>query len=703
MDLHAASRACHHSDGLVRFSKGFDDMRGYIVVISKPSNKDPGTEITEGLVLDAELLDRVFKVPVTTVKCIPHGCRLAFSQALKAALCKVVAQPDSVDAWVRLLLFPRCTLQVYIPKNRQERRSGNRKSLQQSSILKSLATWENDDGIAMQVKSILDGSALGSFSQVGGDFLKEGATSNTNIKQCLRKVADGHFTEAVKVLSSSGVAPYCDDTIKALEAKHPYKPPPSMPNITFSEPPLGSATATNLLKVITSVVNLWLAGRCPPILAEFAASAPLMHLLKLDNRIRPIAVGTIWRRLVSKVAMKGVGKEMSKYLSDFQFGVGMSGGTEAILHSVNRELSEYHNDGSLAMLTVDFSNAFNLVDRSTLLHEASRLYIGDIHIWFATGVQQGDSLGPLLFALILHPLLHKIKDSCKLLLHAWYLDDGTVIGDSEEVARVLDLIKVSGPGLGLELNIKKTKIFWPSCNGMKLRESLFPIDIQRPSLGVKLLGGAVSKDTYFISGLAMRRAENVVDLMSFLPQLHDPQTSRAQSWVLQDHILRNSGICGIDDDYVSALACLRDTIPSYDFSDIQSAGSDTRPPMLDRFNFESWQQYIRLYCLGKENKENILQSIDEGLFKMGKFRETLADGALGPERDKVVKDLTPEERKRYKADIRATNILLQGLPKDIYTLINHYTNAKDIWDNVKMPLEGSELTRDERLQSSLMT
>ncbi|GKC27491.1 retrovirus-related pol polyprotein from transposon TNT 1-94, partial [Tanacetum coccineum] len=38
---------------------------------------------------------------------------------------------------------------------------------------------------------------------------------------------------------------------------------------------------------------------------------------------------------------------------------------------------------------------------------------------------------------------------------------------------------------------------------------------------------------------------------------------------------------------------------------------------------------------------------------------------------------------RYNADIRATNILLQGLPKDIYTLINHYTYAKDIWSNNK--------------------
>ncbi|GKG53981.1 hypothetical protein Tco_0557504, partial [Tanacetum coccineum] len=53
---------------------------------------------------------------------------------------------------------------------------------------------------------------------------------------------------------------------------------------------------------------------------------------------------------------------------------------------------------------------------------------------------------------------------------------------------------VSGPCLGLELNIKKTEIFWPSYNGMKLPEGLFPVDIQRPSSTVKLLGGAVSRD-----------------------------------------------------------------------------------------------------------------------------------------------------------------------------------------------------------------
>ncbi|GJU77300.1 hypothetical protein Tco_1274370 [Tanacetum coccineum] len=103
--------------------------------------------------------------------------------------------------------------------------------------------------------------------------------------------------------------------------------------------------------------------------------------------------------------------------------------------------------------------------------------------------------------------------------------------------------------------------------------------------------------------------------------------------------------------------------------DIQYAGSDTRPPMLDRIDFASRQQRIRLYCWGKENWVNILKFIDEGPFQMGTFRETHAEGNEGA--------------------------LHLGLPKDIYTFINHYTDAKDIWDNVKMLLEGSELIKED--------
>ncbi|GKB85897.1 small ubiquitin-related modifier 2, partial [Tanacetum coccineum] len=107
-------------------------------------------------------------------------------------------------------------------------------------------------------------------------------------------------------------------------------------------------------------------------------------------------------------------------------------------------------------------------------------------------------LGPVLFCSCIAPAntYDKIRDNCKLLLHVWYLDDGTAIGDSEEVARVLDIIR--------------------------LREGLFPVEIQRSPLGVDLLAGAVSNDADFISGLAMRRAADCrVDFDDlFRSQLH---------------------------------------------------------------------------------------------------------------------------------------------------------------------------------------
>ncbi|GJX97291.1 hypothetical protein Tco_0353089 [Tanacetum coccineum] len=123
--------------------------------------------------------------------------------------------------------------------------------------------------------------------------------------------------------------------------------------------------------------------------------------------------------------------------------------------------------------------------------------------------------------------------------------------------------------------------------------------------------------------------------------------------------------------------------------------------MLDRLTCNMATTYrLVLSREGKENGVNILKSIDKGPFEMGTFRETLAEGNegalhLGPERARVYSNLSPEDKDRYNADIRATNILLQGLPKDIYTLINHYTDAKDIWDNVKTLLEGSELTKED--------
>ncbi|GJT67955.1 hypothetical protein Tco_1019435 [Tanacetum coccineum] len=94
-------------------------------------------------------------------------------------------------------------------------------------------------------------------------------------------------------------------------------------------------------------------------------------------------------------------------------------------------------------------------------------------------------------------------------------------------------------------------------------------------------------------------------------------------------------------------------------------------------------------------------TIQDGPFELGTTRDALGTTPkggvlLGLERPRTYEDLSDTKKKRYDADVRATNIVLQGLPKDIYKLINHNIEAKAIWDNVKMLLAGSELTKEDR-------
>ncbi|GKG00198.1 hypothetical protein Tco_0301888, partial [Tanacetum coccineum] len=72
------------------------------------------------------------------------------------------------------------------------------------------------------------------------------------------------------------------------------------------------------------------------------------------------------------------------------------------------------------------------------------------------------------------------------------------------------------------------------------------------------------------------------------------------------------------------------------------------------------------------------------------------DTTTASTRPRTFNDLTNKEKIRESCDIRATNIALQGLPPDVYTLVNHHTVAKEIWDKVKLLIEGTELSLQER-------
>ncbi|GKA10548.1 hypothetical protein Tco_0689981 [Tanacetum coccineum] len=59
-------------------------------------------------------------------------------------------------------------------------------------------------------------------------------------------------------------------------------------------------------------------------------------------------------------------------------------------------------------------------------------------------------------------------------------------------------------------------------------------------------------------------------------------------------------------------------------------------------------------------------------------------------------ELYIQEKLQADCDLKATNIVLQGLPPDIYSLVNHHKVTKEIWDKVKLLMQGTSLSKQEQ-------
>ena len=131
------------------------------------------------------------------------------------------------------------------------------------------------------------------------------------------------------------------------------------------------------------------------------------------------------------------------YLQPHQYAVGTPNGCEKIIHAMSHSLT--NQEQRQCCMSVDFSNAFNTVDRGMLLRKLystieleqawrighfaystpSLLLLGDksqSHLTSSNGVRQGDPLSTLLFSLAIHDTYDSVAKSASVTLYG-FVDD----------------------------------------------------------------------------------------------------------------------------------------------------------------------------------------------------------------------------------------------------------------------------------------
>ena len=243
---------------------------------------------------------------------------------------------------------------------------------------------------------------------------------------------------------------------------------------------------------------------------------------------------------MAKCFCHGGKDEISKSFDGQNYGVGCPGGVEVIAHSL-RDTLRRHKDSDLALLKIDFKNAFNLLERDTFVravsarfpamelwtrwcYESPPLLIYDHGRLFvsACGVQQGDPLGPLYFCCGLQSLVDKIA-ALNPVYQKWYMDDGGIVGHPDLLLKVWEILKTDGPSLGLILNPAKCEWSWlnASCTAP------CPIDQVElvPTSKIQMLGVPLGSDECVASYIEKELLPITIAVAKKLKEFDDAQVA----------------------------------------------------------------------------------------------------------------------------------------------------------------------------------
>ncbi|GJU72877.1 hypothetical protein Tco_1264282 [Tanacetum coccineum] len=99
------------------------------------------------------------------------------------------------------------------------------------------------------------------------------------------------------------------------------------------------------------------------------------------------------------------------------------------------------------------------------------------------------------------------------------------------------------------------------------------------------------------------------------------------------------------------------------------SGADNRPPMLEKDMYDSWKNRMELYMMNRQHERMILESVESGPLIWPSIEEN------GVTRPNKYSELSATEAIQADCDVKATNIILQGLPPEVYALGRQTTLA----------------------------
>ncbi|GJV58249.1 integrase, catalytic region, zinc finger, CCHC-type containing protein [Tanacetum coccineum] len=119
---------------------------------------------------------------------------------------------------------------------------------------------------------------------------------------------------------------------------------------------------------------------------------------------------------------------------------------------------------------------------------------------------------------------------------------------------------------------------------------------------------------------------------------------------------------------------------------LADAGSETRPPMLERGSYIPWASRFRRYINRKrENRKWLNKALDEGPYQ---FQMFVPSDSTVPKLQ-TAEDLQGDALLHYDAEMELMNLILLSIPNEIYNSVDACTTAKEMWKRVERLMRGT--------------